>query len=100
MYASKTLVARIQVTGASSRASTAKQRLKNRTGRRGVRLARTPVRQSGVSSTIKNTNGGHMPEKSTEVAPREQRLTRRESVRSGNSFGMLDRFANEMDRIF
>ena len=42
-----------------------------------------------------------MPEKKTEIAPREdQRLGRRETTRAGNPFTILDRFAGEMDRIF
>lgn len=42
-----------------------------------------------------------MAEKTTQVAPREgERVTRREPARAGSPFGMLERFADEMDRLF
>jgi HSP20 family protein len=42
-----------------------------------------------------------MAEKKTEVAPREQRtVARRDPADFGSPFRMLDRFADEMDRIF
>jgi HSP20 family protein len=42
-----------------------------------------------------------MAERRTEVVPREeQRLSRREREDFGNPFRMLERFADEMDRIF
>ena len=42
-----------------------------------------------------------MAERTTEVARREgQSLSRREPVRTGSPFGALDRFADEMDRLF
>ena len=41
-----------------------------------------------------------MADKRTEVIPREERyLTRREPMRLGSPFSMLERFADEMDRI-
>src|SRR5262245_711628 len=42
-----------------------------------------------------------MADKRTEVVPREERyLTRREPMHLGSPFSMLERFADEMDRIF
>jgi HSP20 family protein len=42
-----------------------------------------------------------MAEKTTELAQREdQRASRREPVRLGHPFSMLDRFADEMERVF
>ena len=42
-----------------------------------------------------------MAEKTTEIAPRErQTITRREPLWSQNPFGVLERFANEMDQMF
>ena len=42
-----------------------------------------------------------MADKRTEVVPREERyLTRREPMRLGSPFSMLERFADEMGRIF
>jgi hypothetical protein len=43
-----------------------------------------------------------MPEKTTEVVPRErQRLARRDPLGEfGSPFRMLERFADEMDRVF
>jgi HSP20 family protein len=42
-----------------------------------------------------------MAERRTEVAPREERrLARRETSDLGNPFRMIERFADEMDRIF
>jgi HSP20 family protein len=42
-----------------------------------------------------------MAEKTTEIAPREgQRIGRREPVRQGYPFSVLDRFADEMERVF
>ena len=42
-----------------------------------------------------------MADKRTEVVPREERyLTRREPMPLGSPFSMLERFADEMDRIF
>src|SRR5207248_7203427 len=53
-------------------------------------------------SNYNKDTGGHMAEKTTtDIAPRErQRVTRREPLSAANPFGMLERFADEIDSVF
>src|SRR5438876_3506355 len=45
--------------------------------------------------------GGYMAEKTTEIAPRErQRAIRREPLSAASPFGILERFADEIDSVF
>jgi HSP20 family protein len=62
------------------------------------------VHANDASRRIKKTTGGSMPEKHTDVASRrdqerEQHLARRQSFQA-SPFRVLERFADEVDRMF